>query len=100
MKQSEQCVKATGWNNGLCQDYNRKLHQWFASRVDARYVLRKNLTMNEVEWTAQVKSKLIEYAFNEEAAIELAKSIYDTYYEDYPNDPLDAVTEELSNWGD
>lgn len=33
----------TGWNNGLNQDYNRKLHKWFASRMDARYVLRNNL---------------------------------------------------------
>ena len=31
---------STGWNNGLSQDYNRQLFNWFASRIDARYVLR------------------------------------------------------------
>ena len=30
----------TGWNDGLCQDYDRKLFQWFASRIDARWVVR------------------------------------------------------------
>ncbi len=34
-------MTATGWNNGLCQDYNRKLHLWFASRLDARAVVRR-----------------------------------------------------------
>lgn len=33
--------KLTGWDNGLNQDYNRKLHKWFASRMDARHVLRQ-----------------------------------------------------------
>lgn len=32
---------ATGRNDGLCQDYNRKLHLWFASRVDARHTVRR-----------------------------------------------------------
>lgn len=31
----------TGWDTGLCQDYNRKLSLWFASRLDARAVLRR-----------------------------------------------------------
>lgn len=34
----------TGWPPGLLQDDNRKLSKWFASRPDALYVLRKNLT--------------------------------------------------------
>ena len=33
--------KRTGWDTGLCQDYNRKLSMWFASRIDARHVVRK-----------------------------------------------------------
>lgn len=35
------CTVCTGWNNGLSQDYCKKLSQWFASRIDARYVVRK-----------------------------------------------------------
>lgn len=31
----------TGRNNGLCQDYCRKLSLWFASRIDARHTLRR-----------------------------------------------------------
>jgi hypothetical protein len=33
--------KPTGWDTGLCQDYNRKLSLWFASRLDARAVIRR-----------------------------------------------------------
>jgi len=33
----------TGWPPGLLQDDSRKLSKWFASRLDALYVLRKNL---------------------------------------------------------
>lgn len=31
----------TGWDNGLCQDMCRKLALWFASRLDAREVVRR-----------------------------------------------------------
>ncbi len=31
----------TGWPPGLLQDDDRKLAEWFASRVDARWVVRK-----------------------------------------------------------
>jgi hypothetical protein len=34
-------MKKTGWPPGLLQDDCRKLHKWFASRPDARYVIRK-----------------------------------------------------------
>ena len=33
--------KATGWDSGLCQDYCRALSLWFASRMDARHVVRR-----------------------------------------------------------
>lgn len=33
---------ATGWDNGLCQDYCRGLSIWFASRLDARHTIRKH----------------------------------------------------------
>lgn len=31
----------TGWDTGLCQDYSHALSKWFASRMDARHVLRR-----------------------------------------------------------
>ena len=34
----------TGWPPGLLQDDSRELSRWFASRVDARWVLRMGLT--------------------------------------------------------
>ena len=44
---------STGWNNGLCQDYNKKLHKWFASRIDALWVIRnifnKERSHNEIQ---------------------------------------------------
>lgn len=32
---------ATGWDNGLCQDYCKGLARWFSSRLDAREVVRR-----------------------------------------------------------
>ena len=32
---------ASGWDNGLCQDYDRKLGAWFADRLGAREELRE-----------------------------------------------------------
>ena len=37
----------TGWPPGLLQDDCPGLSRWFASRVDARYQVRKNTDMNE-----------------------------------------------------
>jgi hypothetical protein len=34
---------ATGWDNGLCQDYHRGLGKWFADRPGARHQLKINL---------------------------------------------------------
>lgn len=48
-------MKATGRNDGLLQDYNRKLHMWFASRIDARYVLRKNLEGIKMKYRIDVE---------------------------------------------
>ena len=31
----------TGWPAGLLQDDDKKLSQWFASRLDARWVIRR-----------------------------------------------------------
>lgn len=35
-------AKPTGWQNGQCQDYCRKLHLWFATRLDARAAVRRS----------------------------------------------------------
>ena len=37
---------ATGWDNGLNQDYNRKLGGWFANRLGARQQLREMFNMS------------------------------------------------------
>jgi hypothetical protein len=34
-------MKKTGWPPDLLQDDCRKLHKWFASRIDARWVVRQ-----------------------------------------------------------
>ncbi len=34
-------MKTTGWPPDLLQDDCRKLHKWFASRIDARWVVRQ-----------------------------------------------------------
>jgi hypothetical protein len=46
---ARQNVKKTGWPAGLLQDDDGRLSRWFASRPDARYVLKRNLEkdMNE-----------------------------------------------------
>lgn len=40
LKPDKSSQTPTGWNDGLCQDYDKKLYQWFASRIDARWVVR------------------------------------------------------------
>lgn len=32
---------ATGWTDGLSQDYDKKLARWFSSRLDSRYLVAK-----------------------------------------------------------
>lgn len=31
--------KPTGWDDGLLQDYNRKLSNWLSTRLDAKHVV-------------------------------------------------------------
>ena len=31
--------KTTGWDDGLLQDYNRKLSNWLSTRLDAKHVV-------------------------------------------------------------
>jgi hypothetical protein len=47
---ARQDIKKTGWPEGLLQDDDGRLSRWFASRPDARYVLKRNLEkQNEIE---------------------------------------------------
>ena len=39
----------TGWALHLAQDECKALGKWFSSRIDARYVLRKGIEMNEMK---------------------------------------------------
>ena len=48
----------TGWTLHLAQDECKALGKWFASRIDARYVLRKGIDMNEIEELKQAKQQV------------------------------------------
>lgn len=50
----------TGWNNGLCQDYDRGLGRWFADRLGAREQLRKDCEMKHHITQEQVCTLWIE----------------------------------------
>lgn len=43
----ERCGMATGWNDGLCQDYDKGLGRWFADRLGARQQLRQDFEMTQ-----------------------------------------------------
>jgi hypothetical protein len=40
-------VKPTGWDNGLNQDYDRKLGQWFANQPGARQQVKETFETKE-----------------------------------------------------
>ena len=40
-------TKVTGWDNGLCQDYDKGLGRWFANRLGARQQLRQDFKMTQ-----------------------------------------------------
>ena len=41
-------MKVTGWDNGLCQDYDKGLGRWFANRLGARQQLRQDFKMTQL----------------------------------------------------
>ena len=41
-------TKVTGWDNGLCQDYDKGLGRWFANRLGARQQLRQDFKMTQL----------------------------------------------------
>jgi hypothetical protein len=53
----------TGWPPGLLQDDERKLSRWLASRPDALYQLRKNMTQDII---AMAREAGIHHAFDSE----------------------------------
>lgn len=51
----------TGWPPGLLQDDCRALHKWFASRLDARAVVRKGLEMSKQQELIEKCAKVMGY---------------------------------------
>ena len=52
----------TGWTLHLAQDECKALGKWFASRIDARYVLRKGIEMTpreQLEYAAKAMGKTL-----------------------------------------
>jgi hypothetical protein len=37
-------MSPTGWQNHMLQDMDSRLHRWFASRLDAMWILRSNFS--------------------------------------------------------
>lgn len=50
-------VPATGWDTGLCQDYDRKLALWFATRPEVRHFL-KGTQMNKGSKISSLREEL------------------------------------------
>jgi hypothetical protein len=53
----------TGWPPGLLQDDERKLSRWLASRPDALYQLRKNMTQDDIIRMAREAGFNVEQGF-------------------------------------
>lgn len=53
--------KVTGWDTGLNQDYDRKLGQWFANRMDSRYVV-SNLFKENIMKTSELTGPALDWA--------------------------------------
>ena len=47
----------TGWPPGMLQDDSNRLSEWFASRIDARWVVRKVCADIEVKRKMKGKTK-------------------------------------------
>ena len=60
---------ATGWNDGLCQDYDKGLGRWFADRLGARQQLRRDFEMTQQHIT-QEQATQIAAQFAEDATYE------------------------------
>lgn len=59
-------MTVTGWDNGLSQDYNKKLGQWFANRLGAREELRrtlKEIKMDKIQLTQVLEALNTCYEF-------------------------------------
>jgi len=42
---------STGWNNGLSQDYDKKLGTWFADKPGAKHELREQFQQKDTDLT-------------------------------------------------
>lgn len=52
----------TGWPPGLLQDDDRGLSRWLASRPDARYQFRKNMTQDQIIETLKLAREALHMA--------------------------------------
>lgn len=74
---------ATGWDTGLCQDYDRGLGRWFADRLGAREQLRKACMDNSITLKVpELPKNLIEF---------LHQLIYGDFCADNPKDLTSAL---------
>jgi hypothetical protein len=74
----------TGWPPGLLQDDERKLSRWLATRPDALYQLRKNMTKDDIirmareagAWSQQFKNRDVEYVMSAESLERFAALVF------------------------
>ena len=84
-------TKVTGWDNGLCQDYDKGLGRWLANRLGARQQLRQDFKMTQLITVDRATLEQLVAALNEvDQHVDLKR--YDTA----PNEVLfDVVMEAM-----
>ena len=70
-------MKVTGWDNGLCQDYDKGLGRWFANRLGARQQLRQDFKMTQVLIDRATLEQLVAAL---EDSIDCVRHEYETYW--------------------
>jgi protoheme ferro-lyase len=81
-------MTVTGWDNGLSQDYNKKLAQWFMSKPGAMHELRSQFMTTRTELIAELRSAFIDI----EISAVIAKKIADMLEADYQRQVGDALS--------
>ena len=68
-------MKVTGWDNGLCQDYDKGLGRWFANRLGARQQLRQDFKMTQVLIDRATLEQLVAALNNAEDALNNSQAL-------------------------
>ena len=68
-------TKVTGWDNGLCQDYDKGLGRWFANRLGARQQLRQDFKMTQVLIDRATLEQLVVALNNAEDALNNSQAL-------------------------